>query len=246
MNFTERIDALEAQSLLIVAALESGDPTAMVPTCPEFTLDRLAFHVGEFSGFWTHVVCEGTGRPKTPFPPDAEPGPARSRWVDALTTNLVVELRSAEPDTPCWTWNDDDQSAGFIANRTCHELTIHRVDLELAASGRAGPVPTDVAIDGIEEVFLLVGEYGIDGERGTPGSGETLCLDASDHDAAWHIRLDPEAVSVTRGAAAADLTITATVSDLEMLLYQRPTAGKIDWIGDRGVLDVFHGEFTFS
>ena len=34
----------------------------------------LAVHVGEFCGFWSHVLCEGTGRPKTPFPdpPDGD------------------------------------------------------------------------------------------------------------------------------------------------------------------------------
>jgi uncharacterized protein (TIGR03083 family) len=246
VDFTERIDALEAQSRLIVRALEQGDPAAIVPTCPEFSLDRLAFHVGEFSGFWTHVVCEGTGRPKTPFPPDAEPGADRAAWVDLLTANLVAELRAAQPDTPCWAWNETNQTVGFVATRTCHELAVHRVDLELAATGHAAPLDPEVAVDGIEEIFLLTGEYGIDGERGTPGNGETLCLRATDHDAAWFVRLEPEAVGVEHREGDADLTIAASASDLEMLLYQRPTVGSIEWRGDRHVLDVFHGEFTFS
>ena len=60
----------------------------MVPTCPEFTLDRLAFHIGEFSSFWTHVVCEGTGRDKPAYP--ADPGAAgRGPWVDALIGHLI-------------------------------------------------------------------------------------------------------------------------------------------------------------
>ena len=246
MDYPDLLDALDRSHRLVVAAIEAGDPDAAVPTCPGFTLDRLAFHIGEFSSFWTHVVCEATGRDKPAFPPD--PGPAgRAAWVDDLIRHLVAELRFATPDTPSWTVHEPDQSVGFIASRTCHELEIHRVDIQLAARGSADPVAAPVAAAGIEEVFLLLHAYGVDGKRGTPGNGETLHLHGTDHEPAeWFVRLDPDVAVVTREHAKADLAIRASVSDLEMLLYQRPTTGEVEWFGDRAVLDVFHGEFTFS
>jgi hypothetical protein len=36
------------------------------------------------------------------------------------------------------------------------------------------------------------------------------------------------------------------VSDLEMLLYQRPPVGPVEQMGDKAVLDLFHREFTFA
>ncbi len=250
LPYSELVDAVDQSRGLIVDAIRDGDPDAIVPTCPEFTLDRLAFHIGEFSSFWSHVVCEGNGRDKPAYP--ADPGAAgRGPWVDGLMSHLVTELRSAKPDTPCWTWYEPDQSVGFVASRACHELTIHRVDAQLAAGGTADGVPAPVAVAGIEEVFLLLHEYGVDGVRGVPGNGETLHLCATDTTSdEWWVHLDADQATVTRDhnavRPAADLSIRASASDLELLLYQRPTTGPVEMIGDRAVLDVFYGEFTFT
>lgn len=246
MEYAERIEAIDRSRRRIVECLTGGDLDATVPTCPDFTLDRLAFHLGEFSGFWTHVLCEATSREKPDF--SADPGSAgRAAWVDRLITQVLHELRQATATTPCWTWFEPDQSAGFVASRVCHELEIHRVDVQLAANGVADPVTPTVAVAGIEEIFLMMSGYGVDFRRGVPGNGETLQLSGTDQvDATWFVRLDPERTSVTREHSAADLELRATASDLEMLLYQRPTNGAVEWLGDRTVLDVFHGEFTFG
>lgn len=237
---------MEAQLPAIVAAIGESDPAARVPTCPDLTIDELAYHVGEFCALWTHVVCEGTGRPKTAFPSAPELGAGRAEWVELLGGNLVDELRHAEAGTRCWTWHEPDQTAGFIANRACHELAVHRVDLEVAARGSATPLPPEVAVDGIEEIFFLVAVGGVDGARGAAGGGQVLDLRPTDHDARWQVHLDPERVRVTAAIGDADLTLTGSASDLEMLLYQRPTAGKVVWDGDATVLSAFHGEFTFA
>jgi len=98
VEYPDLLASLDESHRLVVAAIEAGDPEATVPTCPEFTLDRLAFHIGEFSSFWAHVVCEATGRDKPAFPPD--PGPAgRAAWVDDLIDHLV-ETRGLEHEIP--------------------------------------------------------------------------------------------------------------------------------------------------
>jgi hypothetical protein len=36
------------------------------------------------------------------------------------------------------------------------------------------------------------------------------------------------------------------VSDLELLLYRRPTLGEVERFGDAGVLDAWYREFSFG
>jgi hypothetical protein len=159
-----------------------------------------------------------------------------------------------------WTWHPTDHTAAFVARRANHETAVHRVDAQLAASGTAGEVaPPELAADGIDEVLMLVTESAADPRtagRRNPGTrhGQTLALEATDHavfgaPAAWLIRLDPSgarADRADRGAGPADLTLRGAVSDLEMILYQRPARHPVERIGDPAVLASFYGEFTFT
>jgi uncharacterized protein (TIGR03083 family) len=252
MDYAQRIDAVAGELSTLVSAVAAGDPSARVPTCPDFSLDDLAAHVGEFCGFWSHVLCEGTGRPKTPY--STEVGPeGRAAWLADLAGHLVAELRAAGPDREVWTWHPTDHTAAFVARRANHETAMHRVDAQLAATGSADEVaPADLAADGIDEVFMLAATGAADprtASRREPDArlGQTLGLEATDHEAGtWLIRLDPGGMRAARGTGAADLTLRGTVSDLEMTLYQRPARGPIERIGDAAVLDLFHREFTFA
>ena len=67
MHYEEHLEAVEREAGALAVALAAGPIDARVPTCPDWTVADLADHVGGFTGFWTHVVCEGTGRPKTEF-----------------------------------------------------------------------------------------------------------------------------------------------------------------------------------
>ena len=252
MDFAQRIDAVAVELSALVSAVAAGDPSARVPTCPDFSLDDLAAHVGEFCGFYSHVLCEGTGRPKTPYSTEVG-AEGRAAWLDELAGHLVTELRVAGPDQPVWTWHPTDHTATFVARRANHETAVHRVDAQLAATGVAGEVaPPELAADGIEEVFMLAATAAADprtASRREPGAlhGQTLGLEATDHaSATWLIHLDAEGMRAARNAGPADLTLRGTVSDLEMTLYQRPARGPIERVGDPAVLDLFYREFTFA
>jgi uncharacterized protein (TIGR03083 family) len=253
MDYAQRIDAVAAELSALVSAVAAGDPSARVPTCPDFSLDDLAAHVGEFCGFYSHVLCEGTGRPKTPYSTEVDPE-GRAAWLAELAGHLVTELRAAGPEQEVWTWHPTDHTATFVARRANHETAIHRVDAQLAATGVAAEVaPAALAADGIEEVFMLATAAAADPRtagRREPDArhGQTLRLEATDHEAAaWLIRLDAEGMqAAARGTGPADLTLRGTVSDLEMTLYQRPARGPLERIGDPAVLDLFYREFTFA
>lgn len=245
MDYAVRVDAVERELASLVAALAGGPLDAGVPTCPDFSLDDLAKHVGQFCGFWAHVLCAGTSRPLTPFSDNIGPQ-GRARWVEDLARHLGTELRAASPDTEVWTWYEPDQTAAFVARRCSHELAVHRVDAQLAR-GTAAPIDAELAADGIEEIFVLLERPRRDDHPRPPGPARTLHLHGTDHSPAeWLITLGADGVQVAREHAKGDLTLDGSVSDLEMLLYQRPTVGSVERTGDASVLDAFHAEFTFG
>jgi uncharacterized protein (TIGR03083 family) len=232
-----------------VAAVAAGDPEAVVPTCPDWTLDDLAAHVGTFCAWYADVLREGGARPTRPFDPD--PGTQdRAGWLADLADDLVAELRASPPEREVWTWHPTDHTAGFVARRCCHELAVHRVDAQVGACLAPGPVAPALAADGIEEVFVLVAHAGPRrGDRARPGdrTGQTLHLHGTDHrPAEWLLTFDPGGLRVERTHAKGDLALRGAVSDLEMLLYQRPTTGPVERFGDEALLDLFHQEFTFT
>lgn len=246
MDHAAHVDAVEAELARLLAAVADGPLDAAVPTCPGFTVDDLGRHVGEFCGFWTHVLCEGTGREKPPYA-DEVGAHGRAAWLGELAGHLVAELAATPPDTAVWTWYPPDRSAAFVARRCAHELAIHRVDAQLAR-GAADPIDAPLAADGIEELlFVLASEHGDDRRRGAAAAGQTLHLHGTDHEPAeWLVTLDADGLRVAREHAKGDLALRGAVGDLELLLYQRPPVADVERFGDADVLEAFHDEFTFT
>jgi len=246
VDYGAHIDAVERDTAALAEALR-GPLDARVPTCPDWTLADLADHVGGFSAFWTHVVCEGAGRPKTPFP-DRPSGAAAGDWYAELAGHLLAELRASRPDTPVWTWAPDDQSAGFVARRAAHELAVHRFDAQLAG-GKADPIDAALAADGIEEIFTMIAvAEAVPARRDRVGRGEgqTLHLHGTDRSDEWLLTLSPDGVEVDRRHGKGDLALRGAVSDLELVLYRRPPLGEVERFGDGDALEAWYRVFTFG
>ena len=215
-----------------------GDADAQVPSCPEWTLRDLAKHVGGVQGFWTHVLAEGTGRPKPAF--DDEPGPSAGLWLVQIGGFLVNELKAASADTKVWTWNPADQSAAFAARRMAHETAVHRFDAQMAI-GKPEPIEPALAADGIEEIFVMVDAWPESGR----GEGQTLHLHSAEGDE-WLIAMNPDGLDIKREHAKGDLALRGAVSDLELLLYDRPPIGDVERFGDESVLDAWYRVFKIG
>jgi uncharacterized protein (TIGR03083 family) len=232
------IEAVARESATLAGAFAAGPRDARVPSCPEWSVVELAEHVGRFTGFWAHVLCEGTGRPKPPAPDPPVEGDL-GEWYRPLAAALVEELRATPPETEVWKWKPDDQTPAFIARRTAHELAVHRVDAQLARGAHA-PIEAALAADGIDEILMLatVGD-------GVTGNGETLHLHGTDRDDEWLLTLAPSGLAVERAHGKADLALRGAVSDLELLLYSRPPVGSVNHLGDDAVLAAWHQAFSF-
>src|SRR2546430_12523523 len=87
MDYLDHVAAVERELGTITTALAAGPLDVRVPTCPDWTLADLTKHLGEFACFWTHVLCEGTGRAKTPFP-DPPSGAALAPRSEEHTSEL--------------------------------------------------------------------------------------------------------------------------------------------------------------
>ena len=257
MDYAAQVDSATRDMDALIAAVAAGPTDVQVPTCPDFTVDTLAEHIGRFCTTWTHALVEGTPPSDVRTPPlstegGAAPGDPAGRvdWLAALAERFLATLAAASPDDPAWTWFEPDQTTGFIARRASHELAIHRVDMQLAR-GAADPVDSVLAADGIDEIFTLQA-YGAPFRPDTVhGTGQTLHLHGTDVEdrgieAEWLVTLAPDGLHVTREHAKGDLALRGAVGDLELLLYQRPTHGEIQHFGDDAVLAQFYEEFTFG
>ncbi|HMG44033.1 MAG TPA: maleylpyruvate isomerase family mycothiol-dependent enzyme [Acidimicrobiales bacterium] len=246
MEHDERVEAAERELGALLRAVGDDDLRVAVPTCPGWTVLDLAHHVGEFLGFWAHVLCEGTGREKTDHapPPDADVTPA---WLSAAGADMVDQLRHTPAATPVWTWFEPDQTAGFVARRIASELAIHRYDAQ-SARGTCTPIDAALAIEGIDETLEAL--VTTRPRTGVP-TGQTMHLHGTDEGLApglgaeWLVTLLPDRIDVTRTHAKGDLALRGAVSDLELLLYNRPPLGPIESFGDASVIDLWYGEFVF-
>src|SRR3954469_22282408 len=201
MEYAEHVSAVERETAAFAGALMRGDVDAQVPTCPDWKLLDLTKHVGGVMGFWTHVLCEGTGRPKPEFP--EEPGPAPTMWFTTIASALVGELKATPPETEVWTWDPNDQSARFAARGIAHETVIHRFDAQ-SAGGNAQPIEPGLAADGIEEIFAMI-DASTDSGR---GDGQALHLHGTDEGVdgnEWLIGMNPDGLDVKREHAKGDL-----------------------------------------
>jgi uncharacterized protein (TIGR03083 family) len=256
MDPAAHVAAVRDEGAVLVAAVADGPSTAPVPTCPGWTVHDLAAHVGGFCGFWAHVLCEGTGRPKATFdeaPHDeASNGGALSMWLDGLVSTFVSELEATPAGTAVWTWFDPDRTAGFVSRRGAHELAIHRYDAQ-SARGTTRAVDALLATDGIDE---LLGPLLVTRDHPGSGSGRAMALECTDTGARWMVTLETDRISVARseagtdaddhlGGRPTDLTIRGTASDLELLLYARPPTGRPEQSGDATVLEEWYRDFTF-
>lgn len=233
------LEELVREGALYVAAIERGDPDARVPSCPDWALRDLVHHTGGIHRWATRIVSERAAGPIDEslesvaggWPDDQDLAP----WFRAGHLLLVDALRSASDDDEIWAFLRTAPSGrGFWARRQLHETAIHRVDAELA-SGTVTEIPTDHAVDGIDE--LLTGFLPRRTSRLRPEATTTFAIAPTDADAAWLVTADPDGARTERTAGDADLVLRGPAASLYTLLWNR--GGDVDVEGDRALLDVW-------
>ncbi len=246
MDHSSFVAAVRTEAAALTFALEGGAMDTVVPTCPGWEVRDLAVHVGQFCGRWSRALAEGSGHAPSPLPDPPDDGDLVP-WVTDGLVALLDRLDSTPMATRVKTRFGSDQSAGFVARRSAHELAVHRFDAQ-AARGICTPIATELAADGIDEVLDVLLAFR---EAPAPGSNRVLCLRSSELGSEWSITLGRDQVGVERHtqdeapADGGDLVVSGTTSDLELTLYHRPTLSPVDVHGDYTVLEEWHRRFNF-
>jgi uncharacterized protein (TIGR03083 family) len=217
-----------------LAAVAEGNLGEQVPSCPEWDVARLVWHVGEVQRFWGEVVRHKAQAPVRPeqVQPDDD---ALLAWFREGVELTATTLEAADPSAPVWTWTSTDDTAAWVQRRMAHETAVHRWDGE-AAAGQTTAIDRELAVDGIDEfvdVFLPEADAPADFGRGT------IHLHATDGEGEWLLSFDGADVAVTRGHAKGDVAVRGTASDLLLVLWRRIPPADVEVLGDGDVLDHF-------
>jgi uncharacterized protein (TIGR03083 family) len=248
----DHLKHLAAESTRFRAVLNGVAPDARVPTCPDWDVADLVWHLTEVQYFWAAVVrqqqldlakvdSEDLARPANHLD--------LMRLADRCTRDLVAVLRRTPPATPVWTWADD-QSAGFVLRRQTHEALIHRVDAECVAGERTG-MDAALAADGVDEALRVMFGASPSWVELSPEEQATVRVATTDTGHSWHVTLARYAGTDEDGheqsgstllVAPADAglptaaAVSAAAADLDCWLWGRPALGDVELSGDVQVL----------
>jgi uncharacterized protein (TIGR03083 family) len=252
------LDHLARESTRFATALRDAASDARVPTCPDWDADDLLWHLAEVQWNWGTIVRENITETEQANKLEAPSRPGDRAgllaFYDQVSTDLGTALAGSAPETPAWTWSDE-QTVGFIRRRQAHEALIHRIDAEVTAGERTA-MDTALAADGVDEVLRVM--YGGVPPWGTftPDPASTIRVSSTDTDGSWLLTLgrfsgtDPDDGTVLEdepdmriaeiddGSHAA-ASFSGAVADLDCWLWHRPTLGEVQRTGDQQVLATF-------
>jgi uncharacterized protein (TIGR03083 family) len=220
-----------AETDRFAAAVSRRPPDEIVPACPEWTTRYLVTHVGTGHRFAAGVIEERCDHQPAYVRAEPPADPAEwAGWLAAGARRLNAAVAGLGFDGPVWTWNPKHQTAGFWQRRMLHDLIIHRVDGE-GGEGPADLAP-DVAVDGVADILLAFEVF-----PQLAGAGETLRFTATDTADTWHVTLTPDGLRRSPSAGAADVTVTAPVAELLLILNRRRQPARVD--GDTALFERF-------
>ena len=146
---------LRRESDRFLDVLAEADPSARVPSCPEWAAADLLWHLAEVQWFWATIVeerrtgTEGIEHPERPTDRDA-----LLTFAAQQSDRLVRVLTETAPETEVYMWAED-KTVGYIRRRQAHEALIHRLDAELTV-GAVTPLDADLAADGVDECLAIM------------------------------------------------------------------------------------------
>ncbi|HEY0474364.1 MAG TPA: maleylpyruvate isomerase N-terminal domain-containing protein [Kribbella sp.] len=249
----DHLAELERAAAELAAAFEAVPPTAVVPSCPGWTLADLALHVGAGERWAAAILLSGQ---RQKVPEVLRTTISWSDWYAGTSAALVAAIKAVDPEEPCWNFSPVQQFAGFWTRRRLHETAIHLVDaiqagagapVAAASGGRLdGVIPAVVAADGVDEVFTVYLPRML--ARGFPPVvTRQVGVRAVDTGDEWTLTpvAEGEPPLVDRSRAIGEAVISGTALDLDLCLWRRQPTGVLTVTGDlRAAAGLLDGRVT--
>lgn len=237
----------EAQVSRILSILESKgtDLHAPVPSCPGWTVEDVAVHLGRV---YSLVAAAVGGDPAAPPDrgrlPTRDAGEAAVSWM-RRRFRVLWELLSQVPDDGL-AWNFVEgvgAPVSFWWRRQVHETTVHRVDVELAVGLDVTRAEPEIAADGIDEFLLISGHRQIAWDSLVLGEAMTIHLHATDvPDAEWTV--DSGTRCYARAHLKGDVALRGPAWELAMWCWGRAgesasQSGELELHGDAAAAEAW-------
>ena len=245
------LSTLQRESARFASVIGEADHNAPVPTCPEWNVADLIWHVTEVQHFWATVVEDLLQDPGT-VPPLIRP---EDRDLSEMFARQSVRLHDAlerrNAEDACWSWHDDGHSVGWVRRRQAHEALIHRVDAEIATDART-PIERDLGVDGVDEILRVNIDLGNPPEWATfEKDGTSARVETSDGLAAWSMNFgrfvgsspvsgndyDFVAAELTSPISEPTVIIGGAPEDLDLWLWGRGSLDSLSVSGDPGIAE---------
>jgi uncharacterized protein (TIGR03083 family) len=242
IDFLQHLRTESARFREVQAAL---DPTAPVPSCPDWNASDLLWHLSEVQHSWATIVRDRLDDFDSYVPPERAPTYAgQLSQFDEYHGALVDALASTPDDIAVWTWYHADRSVGFVRRRQAHEALIHRLDAELTG-GTVTEMDSRLAHDGVLEVlermFAAVPPWATQELDGPVGGIAT-----ADTGGDWLVQIgywsglspdtgttyDDEPTLTVVNSGWPEFTVSGRADDLDCWLWNRPTRGPITLDGE--------------
>jgi uncharacterized protein (TIGR03083 family) len=227
------LDAIRRESYLFYATADAADPTLDVPSCPDWNIADLIWHLGEVHWFWaTDIEARASDPAQVEKVGERPPRPSEHReliaWGRTQADRLIHVLEATGDDVPVWTWalDESDHSVRFIRRHQVQEAAVHRWDIQTAARLVPAPIAQDVASDSIDEFLAITLPWCIRVDKPLP---DTVHIHCADTQGEWFVHGDGRVERIhARGAVA----IRGAASDVLLALFKRIPIENLEIIGD--------------
>ncbi|MFL6238493.1 MAG: maleylpyruvate isomerase family mycothiol-dependent enzyme [Actinomycetes bacterium] len=246
MEIAEHIAHLRRDGVSLFEAAGRAGLDAHVPSCPGWTVRDLVQHQGDVHRWAAAQLRRNTSEPMSRDERKSwlfswEHADDLLAWFREGHEQLATTLEQSSDDVVAYTFLPAPNARAMWARRQSHETAIHRVDAELA-SGPPSGFDAEFAADGVDEIL-----YGFaslpDGTTTDPV--RSFSLRATDIDRRWNVQLAPDGVHVTDDGDA-ECTISATASDLYLLMWNRGALDGLELAGDPAPLSVWRESSPIS
>jgi uncharacterized protein (TIGR03083 family) len=239
VNHAGHCDHLEVEISRFASAFDVADASLRVPSCPDWSVEELAGHLGFIHRWAEGLVATRAAERISGSEMNLELGPVDAAWFRRGGASLLATLRDADPAAAMWAWGPD-QHVSFWSRRQLHETLVHRIDLELAL-GVASEIEVLVASDAIDEFLVNLASAARFSPRVRElrGKGELVRFTATDYPATWTIELLPEGFSLIETSAPSDAELSGPVTELLTVLYRRRALDVSNLLvtGDRSLVE---------